>query len=152
MDREFLKKAAAFFATENLEPERAFAVIEAEKATHSVVADGRTARGVPVGLLRLGGPPGRLAPGRGQQRRAELMVKIKVAHDASRVNGAPRILADLREAGEVVSRKTVAKLMRAATRSVGISPRPWRPVTTIAELEPARHRRTWSTAASTAAS
>jgi len=44
-------------------------------------------------------------------RRADLVVKIKVAHDASDgVNGAPRILADLRDAGEVVSRKTVAKL------------------------------------------
>jgi putative transposase len=51
------------------------------------------------------------------------------------VNGAPRILADLRDAGEVVSRKTVAKLMRSnAIR--GISPRPWRPVTTIADATP----------------
>lgn len=64
-------------------------------------------------------------------RRAELLVKIQAAHEASDgVNGAPRILADLRAAGEVVSRKTVAKLMNAnAIR--GISPRPWRPVTTI---------------------
>lgn len=66
-------------------------------------------------------------------RRADLLVKIKVAHDASDgVNGAPRILADLREAGEVVSRKTVAKLMRESEIR-GISPRPWRPVTTIAD-------------------
>lgn len=66
-------------------------------------------------------------------RRADLLVKIKVAHDASDgVNGAPRILADLREAGEVVSRKTVAKLMRGGDIR-GISPRPWRPVTTIAD-------------------
>ena len=64
------------------------------------------------------------------------MVKIKVAHDASDgVNGAPRILADLREAGEVVSRKTVAKLMRESEIR-GISPRPWRPVTTIADATP----------------
>ncbi len=66
-------------------------------------------------------------------RRADLVVKIQVAHDASDgVNGAPRILADLREAGEVVSRKTVAKLMRESEIR-GISPRPWRPVTTIAD-------------------
>ena len=64
-------------------------------------------------------------------RRADLVVKIMVAHDASDgVNGAPRILADLREAGEVISRKTVAKLMRE-NKIRGISPRPWRPVTTI---------------------
>jgi putative transposase len=69
-------------------------------------------------------------------RRADLTVKIKVAHDASDgVNGAPRILADLREAGEVVSRKTVAKLMRA-NEIRGISPRPWRPVTTIVDPNP----------------
>jgi len=72
-------------------------------------------------------------PGPRAARQADLTVKIKVAHDASDgVNGAPRILADLREEGEVVSRKTVAKLMRNnAIR--GISPRPWLPVTTIAD-------------------
>lgn len=44
------------------------------------------------------------------------------AYDASGgVNGAPRILADLREAGEVVSRKTVAKLTRD-NNIRGISP------------------------------
>ena len=64
-------------------------------------------------------------------RAADLTVKIKVAHDASDgVNRAPRILADLREAGEVVSRKTVAKLMRN-NNIRGISPRPWAPVTTL---------------------
>ena len=54
------------------------------------------------------GPPGKRAA-----RRADLAVKIRVAHDASDgVNGAPRITADLREAGEVVSCKTVARIMR----------------------------------------
>lgn len=75
---------------------------------------------------RQGSPPGRRAA-----RRADLSVKIKAAHQASDgVNGAPRILADLRAGGEVVSVKTVAKLMRQA-QIRGISPRPWRPVTTI---------------------
>ena len=59
-----------------------------------------------------------------------------MAHDASDgVNGAPRILTDLREAGEVVSRKTVAKLMRQ-NEIRGISPRPWTPVTTLPEANP----------------
>jgi putative transposase len=72
-------------------------------------------------------------PGPRAARRADLLVKIKVAHAASDgVNGAPRILADLREAGEVVSRKTVAKLMRGSEIR-GISPRPWRPVTTVTD-------------------
>ncbi len=45
---------------------------------------------------------------------------------------APRILADLREAGEVVSVKTVAKLMRAAGVA-GISPATWHPFTTASD-------------------
>ena len=77
-------------------------------------------------LARAGG----LLSGRGA-RTADLVVKIRVAHEASdRVNGAPRITADLRAAGEVVSCKTVAKLMRA-NGIRGISPRPWTPPTTI---------------------
>ena len=69
-------------------------------------------------------------------RRGDLLVKIKVAHDASDgVNGAPRITADLRDAGEVVSRKTVAKLMRQHDIR-GISPRPWHPVTTVVDASP----------------
>jgi putative transposase len=71
-------------------------------------------------------------PGKRTARRVDLAVKIKVAHDASDgVNGAPRILADLRDGGEVVSRKTVARIMREKGSIRGISPRPWRPVTTI---------------------
>ena len=46
--------------------------------------------------------------------------------------GSPRILADLREDGEQVSRKTVAKLMRS-NGIVGISPRGWIPPTTIVD-------------------
>ena len=75
-------------------------------------------------------------PGPRARRRTDLTVKIRVAHDASDgVYGSPRIVADLREGGEVVSRKTVAKLM-AANGIGGISPRPWRPVTTIADQNP----------------
>ena len=50
-----------------------------------------------------------------QQRRAELTAKVIQVHaESDRVYGAPRILADLRDGGEVVSRKTVAKLMRSS--------------------------------------
>ena len=49
-----------------------------------------------------------------QARRADLTDKIEAFHEASAgTYGAPRILADLRDAGEVVTRKTVAKLMAA---------------------------------------
>ncbi|WP_255427706.1 IS3 family transposase [Yimella sp. cx-51] len=77
------------------------------------------------------GDRGELSPR--DSRRADLVVKIKVAHDASKgVNGAPRITRDLRATGEVVSVKTAAKLMRD-NEIRGISPRPWRPVTTIVD-------------------
>jgi transposase InsO family protein len=75
-------------------------------------------------------------PGPREVRRLELVGKIEAAHEASDgVNGAPRITADLRDAGEVISVKTTAKLMRQSGIR-GISPRPWRPVTTIVDPNP----------------
>jgi putative transposase len=69
-------------------------------------------------------------PGARQQRRERLAAQVVRSHTASDgVYGAPRIHADLRDAGEAVARKTVAKIMRDL-RIQGISPRPWR-VTTI---------------------
>ena len=90
------------------------------------------------------------APGPRAARRADLVVKIKVAHDASDgVNGAPRVTAGLREAGEVVSVKTVAKLMRENDIR-GISPR--RGGRSPPSLTRARTQsRTWFSAASTKA-
>jgi len=110
-------------------------VIDAEKATYPVsrMVDllGVSRSGYYAWAARRAAQPGPRA-----SRRADLLVKIQVAHDASDgVNGAPRILADLRDAGERVSRKTVAKLIRANDIR-GISPRPWRPVTTIAGQAP----------------
>jgi transposase InsO family protein len=75
-------------------------------------------------------------PGPAQQRRAELTEKIVAAHAASdHVYGSPRITADLREQGEQVSAKTVAKLMRK-NGITGISPRKFRPVTTLSGPDP----------------
>ncbi len=57
-----------------------------------------------------------------QQRRADLEVKITQAHKDSRgTYGSPRITAELRDQGEVVSTKTVAKVM-AGIGIEGISP------------------------------
>ena len=70
-------------------------------------------------------------PSPAQQRRSDLTAKIITHHvDSDQVYGSPRILADLREAGEQVSGKTVAKLMRQAGIA-GISPRAFTPVTTL---------------------
>jgi len=75
-------------------------------------------------------------PGVREQRLLDLAQKVLAAHEESDgVYGSPRITADLREAGEVVSRKTVAKVMRA-NGIEGISPRSWHPVTTIVDPSP----------------
>ncbi len=75
-------------------------------------------------------------PSAAQLRRAALTEMIAGFHAASdHVYGSPRVLADLREAGEVVSVKTVAKLMRD-NGIVGISPRKFTPVTTFPGADP----------------
>ena len=46
-------------------------------------------------------------------RQARIDQKVRWFHgDSDEVSGSPKILADLREDGEVISRKTVAKTMR----------------------------------------
>ncbi|MYW97458.1 IS3 family transposase [Amycolatopsis rubida] len=68
-----------------------------------------------------------------QQRRADLEVKITQAHqDSCGVYGSPRITAELRERGEVVTAKTVAKIM-ASIGLEGISPRTFRVKTTVVD-------------------
>lgn len=68
-------------------------------------------------------------PSQRQLRQRDLSVKVAQSHRQSDgIYGAPRVLADLRESGEVVSRKTVARLMRAQGLQ-GISPRSWKTTT-----------------------
>jgi len=62
-------------------------------------------------------------------RAEKIEAKVAWFHGASdEVSGSPRILADLREDGEVISRKTVAKTMRKLGLR-GICPRRWRTTT-----------------------
>jgi putative transposase len=68
-----------------------------------------------------------------QRRRADLEVKITQAHqDSDGTYGSPRITAELRDRGEVVSAKTVAKIM-AGIGIEGISPRTFKTGTTVAD-------------------
>ncbi|ADJ46817.1 integrase catalytic subunit [Amycolatopsis mediterranei S699] len=68
-----------------------------------------------------------------QQRRADLEVKITEAHQDSRgTYGSPRITAELRDQGEVVTAKTVAKIM-ASIGLEGISPRTFKVKTTVVD-------------------
>jgi len=70
-----------------------------------------------------------------QRRRAALDAKVAASHAGSDgVYGAPRVLADLRAAGERVSRKTVAASLRRQ-RLAGISPRRFAPATTVVDLD-----------------
>jgi transposase InsO family protein len=81
--------------------------------------------------------------------RAETIeAKIAWFHgESDEVSGAPRILADLREDGEVISRKTVAKAMRKLGLR-GICPRRWR-TTTVRQggdtYPPDAAKRQWDT-------
>ena len=109
-------------------------MIEAEKATYTVKRM--------CGLLevsRSGFYKWRASRDRGptpsQRRRAVLDTKVAAFHKASDgVYGAPRVLADLREDGERVSRKTVAASLRRQCLA-GISPRSFAPATTVVDLD-----------------
>ncbi|BBZ06399.1 hypothetical protein MDOR_05680 [Mycolicibacterium doricum] len=112
-----------------------YRLIEAEKAEFTVI--GMTAL---LEVSRSGFYKWRAAqvagPSPAQQRREVIDAKVKGFHDASdQVYGSPRILADLRDDGEVISRKTVAASMRRASRSPGSPPRQFTPVTTVVDLD-----------------
>ena len=68
-----------------------------------------------------------------QQRRADLEVKITQVHkDSCGTYGSPRVTAELRDRGEVVTAKTVAKIM-ASIGLEGISPRTFKVKTTVVD-------------------
>lgn len=69
------------------------------------------------------------SPSKQAIRRERIEGKVAWFHgESDEVSGAPRILKDLREDGEQISRKTVAKAMRSLGLQ-GISPKKWRTTT-----------------------
>ena len=87
-------------------------------------------------------------PSKRALRTERVEAKIAWFHGASdAVSGSPRILADLREDGETISRKTVAKAMRRLGLR-GICPRRWMTTTIVdhADAYPAdAAKRVWDT-------
>ncbi len=64
-------------------------------------------------------------------RQERIEAKVAWFHgESDQVCGAPRILADLREDGETISRKTVATTMRRLGL-VGICPKKWKATTIV---------------------
>ena len=69
------------------------------------------------------------------QWRADLDAQVAASHTGSDgVYGTPRILAELRTAGETMSGKTVAASLRRQGLA-GISPRTFAPATTVVDLD-----------------
>jgi len=64
-------------------------------------------------------------------RHERLEAKVSWFHgESDEVSGSPKILMDLREDGEVISRKTVAKMMRRLCLK-GVCPKRWKTTTVI---------------------
>ena len=71
------------------------------------------------------------APSPAAIRRVHIEQKVAYFHgDSDEVYGSPRILADLRADGEIISRKTVAATMRRLGL-IGICPKKWKTTTII---------------------
>lgn len=109
-------------------------MIEAEKANYTVVRMCELLEVSRSGFYKWRAGRDR-GPSPSQQRRAALDAKVAAFHASSDgVYGAPRILADLRDDGERVSRKTVAASLRRQ-HLAGISPRTFAPATTVVDVD-----------------
>jgi transposase InsO family protein len=90
------------------------------------------------------------APSERALRAERIAAKIAWFHgESDEVSGSPRILVDLREDGEIISRKTVAKTMRRLGLR-GICPRRWRTTTVVDHADaypPDAAKRAWDTGA-----
>ncbi len=128
MDRAFLKKSVALLRPGSIGYEReAFKLMRVEKSTFTIKRKARllevSRSGFYAWLKR--------EPSARAVRTERIEQKICWFHGASdEVYGSPKILADLRDDGEKISRKTVAKIMRGLGLR-GISPKRWKTTTLI---------------------
>jgi putative transposase len=118
--------------------------MHAEKSNFSIVRMARL-----LGVSRAGFYAWRTRePSVRAQRAQRIEAKIAWFHgESDEVSGAPRILVDLREDGEVISRKTVAKTMRRLGLR-GICPKKWRTTTVVEHADaypPDAVARSWDT-------
>lgn len=83
-------------------------------------------------------------PSKRALRAERIEAKVEWFHgESDEVSGAAKVLADLREDGEIISRKTVARTMRKLSLR-GICPKKWK-TTTVTDAEdtkPARRNET----------
>jgi len=118
--------------------------MHAEKSNHTV---SRMARLLEVSRSGFYAWSKRL-PSKRAVRAEKIEAKVTWFHgDSDEVSGAPRILADLREDGEVISRKTVAKTMRKLGLR-GICPKRWKTTTVTDSRDtypPDAVKRQWDT-------
>ncbi|WP_420893269.1 IS3 family transposase [Rathayibacter rathayi] len=147
LDRAFLKKASPLLRPGSVGYEReAFELMHAEKSEFTIKRMARLLEVSRSGYYAWT----RRKPSPRALRREVIEGKVAAFHAASDdVYGSPRILADLRADGEIVSRKTVAAAMRRLGLR-GVFPRRWR-TTTITDREDAYPvdavKREWDTGA-----
>lgn len=128
MDWAFLKKSVTLLRPGSLGYEReAFALMHAEKSNFTLVRMARllevSRAGYYAWLTR--------TPSARALRAERIEAKIAWFHgESDEVSGSPRILVDLREDGEIISRKTVAKTMRRLGLK-GVCPKKWRTTTVV---------------------
>ena len=134
LDRAVFEKSRGLLRLRT-EPVEAYRVIEAEKATYTVKRMCELLEVSRSGFYKWRkSRDARADPGRSGAAPSWTPRSPKFHAASDGVYGAPRILADLRDDGEPVSRKTVAASLRRQGLA-GISPRRFAPATTVVDLD-----------------